>query len=83
MTGNKKIQVWLPVMFSMVLIAGMFLGYGVDFFKAKKSTSLQEALELIQNKYVDGVNMDSLQGGAIQQMMSQLDPHSVYLPPVD
>jgi len=32
MTGNKKIQVWLPVMFSMVLIAGMFLGYGVDFF---------------------------------------------------
>jgi len=27
--------------------------------------------------------MDSLQGGAIQQMMSQLDPHSVYLPPVE
>jgi carboxyl-terminal processing protease len=33
-------------------------------------------------KYVDAVNIDSLQGKAIQEMMNELDPHSVYLPPV-
>jgi carboxyl-terminal processing protease len=87
MMGNKKLQVWLPLIFSLVLIVGMFLGYalggGTKFFKIDKRTSLQEALELIRDEYVDKVNLDSLEGGAIEEMMSQLDPHSVYFPPVE
>ena len=51
--------------------------------QTKQRTSLQEALEYIHYKYVDGVNLDSLQGGAIQEMMSHLDPHSVYFPPAE
>ncbi len=86
MMGNKKLQVWLPLIFSVVLIAGMYLGYGLsgrnDFFKTDKPTSLQEALDVIRKNYVDEVNLDSLQGGAIQEMMAHLDPHSVYFPPV-
>src|SRR5688572_18975852 len=88
--GNKKLQVWLPVIFSMVLIAGMFLGYKMNnkgsskgFFKSTKTTSLQEALDLIRLKYVDRVSLDSLQSGAIKEMMNELDPHSVYFPPVE
>ncbi len=27
MTGNKKLQVWYPLLFSLVLIVGMFLGF--------------------------------------------------------
>jgi carboxyl-terminal processing protease len=83
MMGNKKLQVWLPLLFSIVLIIGMFLGYGLDFFKTEKKTSVQEALNFIRTKYVDPVNPDSLQTGAIQEMMSKLDPHSVYFPPVE
>ena len=90
MMGNKKLQVWLPLLFSIVLIAGLFFGYRLNtsgntkgFFKTNKSTSLQEALDLIRLKYVDPVNVDSLEGGAIQEMMSELDPHSVYFPPVE
>lgn len=88
--GNKKLQVWLPLIFSMVLIAGMFLGYKMNnkgsssgFFKSAKTTSLQEALDLIRLKYVDKVNVDSIQSGAIKEMMNELDPHSVYFPPVE
>lgn len=88
--GNKKLQVWLPLLFSVVLIAGMFFGYKLNrggsskgFFKVSKTTSLQEALDLIRSKYVDPVNLDSLQAGAIQEMMNELDPHSVYFPPVE
>ncbi len=91
MMGNKKLQVWLPLIFSLVMIAGMMLGYKLGsqgganskFFSSNKRSSLQEALDLIKLKYVDSVRIDSLEGKAIQEMMNELDPHSVYLPPVD
>lgn len=87
MMGNKKLQVWLPLLFSIVMILGMFFGYrmagGKAFLKAEKQTPLQEALDLIRLKYVDKVNLDSLQAGAIQDIMNHLDPHSVYFPPVE
>jgi carboxyl-terminal processing protease len=90
MMGNKKLQVWLPLIFSLVLIVGMFFGFKMGnngsskgFLKTTKTTSLQEALDLIRLKYVDKVNLDSIQSGAIKEMMNELDPHSVYFPPVE
>jgi carboxyl-terminal processing protease len=41
---------------------------------------LQEAVDLIKSKYVDSVRLDTLQENAIEQMMTELDPHSVYIP---
>ncbi|HKC35106.1 MAG TPA: PDZ domain-containing protein, partial [Chitinophagaceae bacterium] len=87
--GNKKLQVWLPLIFSIVLIGGMYFGFklrettpsGTGFFKADKKTSLQQILDLVRQRYVDPVNIDSLQGSAIDEMMSHLDPHSIYIPP--
>jgi carboxyl-terminal processing protease len=91
MMGNKKLQVWLPLIFSAIMIVGMFLGYKLGnqsggakgFFSSNKRSSLQEAVDLIRMRYVDSVRLDSLEGRAIQEMMGELDPHSVYLPPVD
>lgn len=87
---NKKLQVWLPLIFSLVLIAGMFLGFKMNnkgsnkgFFKNTKTSTLQEALDLIRLKYVDKIDLDSIQSGAIREMMNELDPHSVYFPPVE
>lgn len=88
---NKKLQVWLPLIFSIIMVIGMFFGYKLankggsnkGFFSANRRSSLQEALDLIKMKYVDSVQFDSLEGKAIQEMMTELDPHSVYLPPVD
>ncbi len=89
--GNKKWQTWLPLLFSIVMIVGMLFGYKLGsqsgsskgFFSSNSRSSLQEAVDLIRMRYVDSVNVDSLEGSAIQEMMSELDPHSVYLPPVD
>jgi carboxyl-terminal processing protease len=83
MMGNKKLQVWMPLLFSVVMIAGMLIGGGSGFFTTDKKTSLQEAVDVINKYYVDPVNIDSLQTGAIQEMVSKLDPHSVYFPPVE
>src|SRR5258706_4055043 len=88
---NKKLQVWLPLIFSLIMIAGMYFGYQLHdqggskkgFFASDKRSTVQEALDLIKLKYVDSVHIDSLQEGAIEEMMSALDPHSVYLPPIE
>jgi carboxyl-terminal processing protease len=88
---NKKLQVWLPLIFAIIMVIGMFFGYKLantngnnkGFFSSNRRSSLQEALDLIKMKYVDSVRVDSLEGKAIQEMMTELDPHSVYLPPVD
>ena len=87
--GNKKLQVWLPLIFSMVLIGGMYFGFklrettpsGTGFFKTDKKSALQQILDLVKQRYVDPVNTDSLQENAIDEMMSHLDPHSIYIPP--
>lgn len=91
MMVNKKLQVWLPLIFSVVMVLGMFFGYRLaakdgsnkGFFSSNKRSSLQEAMDIIKMKYVDSVQFDSIEGKAIQEMMTELDPHSVYLPPVD
>ncbi|HMK02713.1 MAG TPA: S41 family peptidase [Ferruginibacter sp.] len=85
--NNKKTQVWLPLLFSMTMIAGMYLGYkmrdnmpGRSFFFTEKRRPIQEIMDLIQNKYVDEVQMDSLADTAIHAMLNKLDPHSVFIP---
>ena len=81
---KKKYEVWLPLLFSLVLIAGMFVGY--RFSRSQPNTGFfttTKALDIIRLKYVDSLKIDTLQSNAIREMMNELDPHSVYLPPVD
>ena len=88
--NNKKIQVWLPLLFSITMIAGMYLGFkmrdnmpGKSFFYMEKRRPIQEIMDLIQNKYVDDVKTETLADTAIQAMLSKLDPHSVFIPAQD
>ena len=83
---KKKIQVWLPLLFSLVMIAGMIIGYKIKsgmpdkgIFYIEKRRPVQEVLNLIENKYVDKENADSLGDAAIEAILSKLDPHSVFL----
>lgn len=85
--NSKKIQVWLPLLFSITIIAGMYLGYkmrdnmpGKSFFYLEKRRPIQEIMDLIKNRYVDDVKLDALADTAIQAMLNKLDPHSVFIP---
>ena len=87
---KKKIQVWLPLLFSITMIAGIFIGYkmrdeipGKSFFYTEKRRPVQEVMELIKNKYVDTVDLNMLADTAIQAILSKLDPHSVFIPAKD
>ncbi|SDX26041.1 carboxyl-terminal processing protease [Hydrobacter penzbergensis] len=88
--GNKKLQVWLPLLFAMIMVVGMVIGYqlkgktlGNRFLSLNKRNSLQELVELIKSRYVDKLSPDSINQLAAGQLLSLLDPHSVYIPAMD
>ena len=86
----KKLNVWLPLLFAVVMILGMLIGFRLypnvnsgGFFKTGKLNRVQEVLDIINNQYVDSVYTDSLSEEAIQGMLVHLDPHSYFIPAVD
>lgn len=86
--SNNKLKVWLPLIFSFVMIIGMFLGYKmkeklpttIRFFSSDKKSTVQEVLDLISRRYVDPVKTDTLADAAIEEMLTHLDPHSTFIP---
>lgn len=77
----------MPVLFSLVMVFGMLIGYkmrdampGKSFFYTQRSTPVQEIIDLLNSKYVDAVDTKALADTAIQSMLAKLDPHSVYIP---
>ncbi|MDM8174207.1 S41 family peptidase [Olivibacter sp. 47] len=46
-----------------------------------KSGKLQRLIQVVNDRYVDVVGIDTLQDFAIKQVLSHLDPHSTYMPP--
>ena len=88
--GSKKLQVALPLLFAIVMIAGMAIGYklkeetgGNGFFKTANRNNVQEVLDLVKSKYTDAIATDSLNGIGINAILEHLDPHSVYIPAAD
>jgi carboxyl-terminal processing protease len=86
----KKLNFWLPLLFAVIMILGMLVGFRLypntntgGFFKTGRLTTVQEVLDIIRDKYVDSVHGDSLSEEAIQGILAHLDPHSYYIPAVD
>ena len=85
--ANKKLQVWLPLLFSVLMIIGMIIGYQLHdktnsavFMGSGKKNSIQEVVDLIKERYVDPEKIDSINQLVIDNLLSHLDPHSVYIP---
>ncbi len=89
---EPKMQVRLPLLFAATLAVGMFIGQklphhdrNIRFFPSasvdQKAGALDEIMRYIQEKYVDTVDLTALKTGAIDHLLEQLDPHSVYITP--
>ena len=71
----------------MPLIMAIFIGtFYANHFSGNRlniinsgSNRLNNLLHIIDDQYVDKVNIDSLVDNAIPQILSELDPHSVYI----
>ena len=71
-----------------MLALGVVLGSVLNFpihrpFSSKNNpkNKLNRLLEFIDSEYVDKVNSDSIVDLTVTNILAQLDPHSVYLPP--
>src|SRR5690625_2702955 len=86
---NKKFKVFIPLLFSLILILGMFLGFKLRDFQgykrsivsASQNSLLHQVLRLIDLKYVDTLPLNLLKSQAINGVLKHLDPHSVYISP--
>ena len=68
------------------VIIGLYVGdnnFASHYFgsPSPESDKLTKVLELVRQNYVDSVNVDSVEGVAVNNLLQNLDPHSMYLPP--
>lgn len=78
---------YMPLMLALCVIIGIVIGtFFAKHFSSNRlniinsgSNRLNNLLQLIDDQYVDAVNIDSLVEKAIPQILSDLDPHSVYI----
>ncbi len=88
----SKFQIRLPVILAVTLAAGMFIGQQLPHFdenirfapagqSGRVAGTLDEILRYIEARYVDTVNTEQVKTGAIDHLLEQLDPHSVYITP--
>ena len=85
---NKKTKIYLPLLLSIAIAFGIFLGSSLDYKKktvlffggTPQEKKIKRLIDYIQYEYVDEVNTDSLLDGTIKNMLGKLDPHSVYIP---
>ncbi len=80
-----KQKYWLPLAFALVLGVGIWFGSFLtkvtDMPPAVEK--LQRVLRLIQQEYVDEVDLDSLVEMTLPALLENLDPHSSYIPAKD
>lgn len=87
----KKHNVFLPIILSLVLILGIWLGYFLSqrtgnlaansqYYKATPKDKINSLLDFIEYQYVDTINKKDLVEKTVTAMLQSLDPHSSYIP---
>ncbi|HLP14290.1 MAG TPA: S41 family peptidase [Flavobacteriales bacterium] len=80
-----KPSAFFPLLFAAMLAIGVMLGYAINPGSGSSSfdpnDKLNSVISLIRKEYVDKVDAEDLTNKAIEGMLKDLDPHSVYLSP--
>ncbi|KGI61110.1 S41 family peptidase [Prevotella sp. S7 MS 2] len=88
---NQNKNRYMPLLMALSVVLGIIIGtFYANHFSGNRlniinsgSNRLNNLLHIIDDQYVDKVNMDSLVDHAIPQILSELDPHSVYISAAD
>ena len=83
----KKSNRFMPLIMAVCVIIGIMIGsFYANHFSGNRltvinngSNRLNNLLRIIDDQYVDKVDIDSLVENAIPQILAELDPHSVYI----
>lgn len=83
----KKTNRYMPLLMALCVVVGILIGnFYANHFSGNRlniinsgSNRLSNLLHIIDDQYVDKVNIDSLVDNAIPLILAELDPHSVYI----
>lgn len=88
-----KQNAFLPIILSLVLILGVWLGYFLNnrirsagsYSQSQNNTNekINSLLDYIEYQYVDTINKKDLVEKTVTSLLQSLDPHSAYIPASD
>lgn len=83
-------KIYLPILFFSCIALGIVIGGLINYPSSKTTfaknnykTKLNQLLDFIDKEYVDDVKTDSIVDLTVTNILANLDPHSVYVPPSD
>ena len=85
--NNNKNSRFMPLMMAVCVVVGILIGtFYANHFSGNRlsiinssSNKLNNLLHIIDDQYVDTVNVNDLVEKAMPQILAELDPHSVYI----
>ena len=85
MPQPNRLSAWTPLIAAAMFIIGFLAGDLVNRENGPTAAQkkFQTILNLVRNEYVDEVNLDSLIEKTIPSLLTNLDPHSAYIPASD
>jgi len=87
---KNRLAIYLPLVFALVLIAGIFLGYKLSPItvynqlipiNSGKYNKMNDIIQYIENEYVDSISSTEIVNDGIYGILDKLDPHSQYITP--
>lgn len=85
--NQKTYRRFMPLLMSICVVMGIIIGtFYANHFSGNRlniinsgSNRLNNLLRIIDDQYVDTVNIDELVEKAMPEILAELDPHSVYI----
>lgn len=85
--NEKKNNRFMPLLMAVSVVVGILIGtFYANHFSGNRlsiinsgSNKLNNLLRLVDDQYVDTVNVNDLVEKAMPQILAELDPHSVYI----
>ncbi len=83
----KSKEKYLPILLFACVAMGVVIGGMLNFPKrtvskdSARKAKIERLIDFINEEYVDDVNSDSIVDLTVNSILSNLDPHSIYLPP--
>lgn len=85
--SEKKNNRFMPLLMAISVVVGILIGtFYANHYSGNRlsiinsgSNKLNNLLRLVDDQYVDTVNVNDLVEKAMPQILSELDPHSVYI----
>ena len=95
MYKNSRNRVIYPLLLAVAVVVGLIVGQSMGRSTAESQfrrvishlrppyDKLNSTMSLIQNEYIDSLDMDSITEQILPLLVQQLDPHSMYIPAKD